>query len=81
MASPETMVMRAAAKVDMTRTVQPFFMQPAGYINRHDRRAIASAKRQGKQVRNVSPAVLHTIEVQALINAKRAAMIESEAPT
>lgn len=82
MASDKTMWLRRAAAVDARRTTRPFFMQPQGYQNRHERRAIATCKRLGKRPRQQRLAnVMRDQELQAAINAKRAALIESEAPT
>lgn len=72
MATEATLIRRAAAKVDMTRAVRPFFQQPAGYMNRQDRRRAARAKRLAlkRPVAAPKPTVSQALE-----------MIESEAPT
>ena len=72
MASPDTMYRRAAARVDDGRSVRPFFTQPAGYMNRQDRRRAARAKRVAlKKNRHVVPQP----------SAADTAFTESEAPT
>jgi hypothetical protein len=83
MASSWTKIQRAReAFVNVVLQGTPFFAQPMGYLNRHERRALATCKRLGKKPRQQHLAnVMRDRELQAAINAKRAALIESEAPT
>jgi hypothetical protein len=76
MASPDTLHRRACAAVDMSRTVRPFFTQPAGYLNRHERRALAARKRRGRR-----PAVARVDDTKLPPLAADAGHIESKAPT
>lgn len=73
MATIHTLRMREAAKVDMGRAVRPFYVTPAGYMNRQDRRRAARAKRLAMHQRP-------TAEPQPSTS-KALEMIESEAPT